>query len=300
MGKEASSSSDNKELSDFLRSRRARVAPEQAGVVPGASRRVPGLRREEVAFSAGLSVDYYIRLERGRVGNASEAVLEAVARALRLDDTERAHLFHLARPGSVVRASRPEVPRRVRPGAHALLEVLADTPAMILDGRMDVLALNRMARAMFVDFEAIPVRERNLAMFVFLDPAARELFIDWEMAARMVVAGLHLYAGRNPDDPRLNELIGHLSATDADFDRWWSAHDVEEFSHGTRRYRHPLLGEVVLDYETLVFPGDPDQWLYICTAPPGSPSSAALHSLADRIGDPDGDPGRRPPRAGPP
>ncbi|MFF3945593.1 helix-turn-helix transcriptional regulator [Streptomyces sp. NPDC001902] len=297
MARAASGSGDNKELSDFLRSRRARVAPEQAGVTPGASRRVPGLRREEVAFSAGLSVDYYIRLERGRVANASEAVLEAVARALRLDDAERAHLFNLARPQSVVRASQPEVPRRVRPGAYALLEVLADSPAMILDGRMDVLAVNRMARALFVDFDAMPVRERNLARFVFLDPAARELFIDWDMAARMVVTGLHLYAGQNPDDTRLTELIGHLSAADADFSRWWSAHDVEVFSHGTRRCRHPLLGEFVLDYETLVFPGDPDQWLYVCMAPPGSPSAEALRSLAGRIGESDTGPERRSPPA---
>jgi transcriptional regulator with XRE-family HTH domain len=284
MAKASSASGDNKELSNFLRSRRARVTPEQAGVTPGASRRVPGLRREEVALSAGLSADYYIRLERGRVANASEAVLEAVARALRLDDAERAHLFNLARPQSVVRASRPAHPRRVRPGAYALLEVLRDTPAMILDGRMDVLALNAMARAIFVDFEAMPARERNFARFMFLDPAARELFIEWDMAAHMLVTGLHLYAGRHPDDPQLTELVGQLSAADADFRQWWAAQDVEEFSHGTRHYRHPLLGEITLNYETLVFPGDPGQWLFVSTAEPGSRSSAALRTLAGRIG----------------
>ncbi|MFJ6632718.1 helix-turn-helix transcriptional regulator [Streptomyces sp. NPDC091376] len=284
MAKTSSGSGDNKELSDFLRSRRARVAPEQAGVTPGASRRVPGLRREEVALLAGLSADYYIRLERGRAANASEEVLEAVARALRLDDVERAHLFNLARPQSVARASKPAVPRRVRPGAYALLEALRDTPAMILDGRMDVLALNRMARAIYVDFEIMPVRERNMARFIFLDPAARELFIDWDMAARMVVTGLHLYAGRHPNDPRLTELLDQLSAVDEDFHRWWAAHDVEEFAHGTRHYRHPLLGEVTLNYESLIFPGDPDQWLFVSTAEPGSPSSTALRTLAGRIG----------------
>ncbi|MEU9291601.1 helix-turn-helix transcriptional regulator [Streptomyces sp. NPDC048275] len=285
MGTTSSGSGDNKELSDFLRSRRARVTPEQVGVTPGASRRVPGLRREEVALLAGLSADYYIRLERGRVANASEAVLEAVARALRLDDVERAHLFNLARPQSVARASRPAVPWRVRPGAYALLEVLRDAPAMILDGRMDVLALNRMACAIYADFDAVPARERNLARFIFLDPAARELFIDWDMAARMVVTGLHLYAGRHPNDPQLTELTDQLSAVDEDFRRWWAAHDVEEFSHGTRRYRHPLLGEVTMNYEALIFPGDPDQWLLVSTAPPGSPSSEALRTLAGRIGD---------------
>ncbi|MGX1549461.1 helix-turn-helix transcriptional regulator [Streptomyces adustus] len=284
MGTMPSGSGGNKELSDFLRSRRARVAPEQVGVTPGASRRVPGLRREEVALLAGLSVDYYIRMERGRVANASEAVLEAVARALRLDDAERAHLFNLARPQSVVRVSRPAVAWRVRPGAYALLEVLRDVPAMILDGRMDVLALNRMACAIYADFDAVPTRERNLARFIFLDPAARELFIDWDMAAHMVVTGLHLYAGRNPKDLQLTELVDQLSAVDKDFRRWWAAHDVEEFSHGTRHYRHPLLGEVTLDYEVLVFPDDPDQWLFVNTAQPGSPSSEALRTLAGRIG----------------
>jgi transcriptional regulator with XRE-family HTH domain len=283
MGKAPPGSGDNKELSDFLRSRRARVTPEQAGITAGASRRVPGLRREEVALSAGLSVDYYIRLERGRVANASEAVLEAVARALRLDDVERAHLFNLARPQSVVRSSEPAVPRRVRPGAYALLEVLRDTPAMIVDGCMDVLAANRMARALFADFEAMPARERNLARFVFLDPAARELFIDWDIAARMIVTGLHLYAGRHPNDPQLAEIINQLSAVDEDFRRWWAAQDVEEFTRGTRRYRHPLLGEVTLEHETLIFPGEPEQWLIVNTAEPGSPSSQALRILASRI-----------------
>lgn len=156
---------------------------------------------------------------------------------------------------------------------------------MILDGRMDVLAVNRMACAMYVDFDAVPARERNLARYIFLDPAARELFVDWDMAARMVVTGLHLYAGRHPNDPRLTELIDQLSAVDEDFRRWWAAQDVEEYSHGTRHYRHPLIGEVTLDYESLVFPGDPDQWLFVSTAQPGSPSSEALRTLASRIGD---------------
>ncbi|KOV53241.1 XRE family transcriptional regulator [Streptomyces sp. AS58] len=277
------SSSDNVELSDYLRSRRARVAPDQVGVTARKGRRVPGLRREEVALSAGLSVDYYIRLERGRVANVSEAVLDSVARALQLDDVERAHLFHLARPQSLAQASQCITLQRVRPGAHTLLEVLCDAPAMILSGRLDVLDLNRMARAMFADFAAMPARDRNLARFTFLDPVARELHLDWNKSACMIVTGLHLYAGRYPNDPQLSELIAQLSDSDEDFRRWWAAHDVEEFSHGTRHYLHPLLGEVTLNYENLIFPGDPEQWLYVSTAEPGSPSFESLRILASGI-----------------
>ncbi|MFF7209726.1 helix-turn-helix transcriptional regulator [Streptomyces sp. NPDC008238] len=286
MGVTTSGSVDNKELSDFLRSRRARVTPEQAGVTPRGGRRVPGLRREEVALLAGLSADYYIRLERGRVANASESVLDAVGRALRLDDVERAHLFNLARPRSVARTSRPAVPGRVRPGAHALLTLLSDVPAIIFDERLDVLALNSMARAVFVDFEAMPACERNFAQFMFLDPAARELFADWDEAAQMVVAGLHLHAGRHPNDPQRIELIDQLSAGNEDFRGWWASHDVEGFSHGIRHYRHPLLGEITLTFETLTFPGDPGQWLSVNAPEPGSPSSASLQILAGRIRDP--------------
>ncbi|MFJ9457478.1 helix-turn-helix domain-containing protein [Kitasatospora sp. NPDC101447] len=270
----------NLELRDFLRSRRARVSPDEAGLGPaGGGRRVPGLRREEVARLAGISVDYYVRLERGRNPNASAQVLEAVARALRLDAAERAHLSDLVRPRPGSGRRRPVAPQRVRPGLLRLLDSLADTPAMIMGHRLDVLAANTLAKALYTDFDTLPHRERNLARFIFLDPAARDLLTDWDTAARGTVAALRLYAGRHPHDPRLTELVGELSVHDEDFRQWWADHDVLEYTHGTKHYRHPLVGELALDYESLTLPDDPDQALYLYTAEPGSPSAHALRLL---------------------
>ncbi|WP_079124718.1 helix-turn-helix transcriptional regulator [Streptomyces lushanensis] len=271
----------NTELREFLRSRRARITPEQAGLSPqGGTRRVPGLRREEVARLAGVSVDYYVRLERGRTASVSENVLDAVARALRLDDTERGHLLAVARR---TRAHRtPTAPQRVRPGLYRVLETVGDAPAMVLGRRMDVLAANRLARALFTDFEALPHRERNMVRFIFLDEAARELYIDWESSARGSVAALHLYAGRHPDDPLLAELIGELSLRDEDFRRWWADHDVLRRTHGTKRYHHPVVGDLDLEYEALTPAADPEQTLGLHTAEPGSPSERALRLLAGR------------------
>ncbi|MEU8587429.1 helix-turn-helix transcriptional regulator [Streptomyces sp. NPDC048664] len=271
----------NLELRDFLRSRRARVGPDEVGLGPHAGRRrVPGLRREEVAQLAGVSVDYYVRLERGRTPNASSAVLDAVARALRLDQAERAHLFDLARPRPGSGRRRPTPPQRVRPGLLRILDALTATPAMILGHRLDVLAANPLAKALYTDFDALPHRDRNLARFVFLDPTAHDLLADWETAARGTVAALRLYAGRHPHDARLNELVGELSVRDEDFRQWWADHDVLRYTHGIKPYRHPLVGELDLAYESLTLPDDPDQSLYLYTAEPGSPSAHALDLLA--------------------
>ncbi|MFF4834899.1 helix-turn-helix transcriptional regulator [Streptomyces sp. NPDC001315] len=278
---------DNTELREFLRSRRARVTPDEAGLAPsGTVRRVPGLRREEVAQLAGVSVDYYVRLERGRQTNMSEAVLDAIARALRLTGDEREHLFALAKP---VR-NRPRVlpPQRVRPALYRILETLTETPALIIGRRTDVLAANKPARALYIDFEALPRRERNLARFTFLDDRARSLYADWEAVAHAAVAALHLYAGRHPYDPQLAELIGDLSLRDADFRRWWADHDVRRRTHGAKHFHHPLVGDLHLDYEALAVTADPDQVLGIYTAEPGSPSAAALRLLADWTSEPDG------------
>ncbi|MFF3754852.1 helix-turn-helix transcriptional regulator [Streptomyces sp. NPDC002018] len=271
----------DEELREFLRSRRARITPEEAGLGPGAGvRRVRGLRREEVARLAGINVDYYIRLERGRGVNASREVLDAVARALRLDPVERTHLLRLARPQRQRERRRPLPPQRVRPAVRQIMEGLEPKPAMVLGRRTDVLAANRTARALYTDFDAMPARERNLARYLFLDASARDLLADWERNASQAVASLRLYGGRSPHDPLLVELIGELSLASPEFRTWWAGHDVHQHTHGAKTFRHPLVGELTLAYELLGVPDDVDQLLTVFTAEPGSPSERALHLLA--------------------
>lgn len=269
----------NTELRDFLRSRRARLTPAEAGLPPTPGiRRVSGLRREEVARLAGVSVDYYVRLERGRHLHASTSVLDAIARALHLDDLEHAHLLRLAKPSP----ARPRVlpPQRVRPGLRLLLDSLTQVPALVYGRRLDVLAANPLAHALYGDFEALPQRSRNMARLVFLDDRFRSLYTDWEDAARSIVATLRLYAGKYPHDPALAELIGELSVRDADFRRWWAGHDVFQRTHGTKQFHHPVVGDLVLGYEAFTAADDPEQTLGISTAEPGSPSAERLKLLA--------------------
>jgi transcriptional regulator with XRE-family HTH domain len=269
------------EIREFLRTRRARITPDQAGLAPHAgARRVPGLRREEVAQLAGVSVDYYVRLERGRTQGVSETVLDAVARALQLDDTERAHLFDLAQPTAArARSRRPLAPQRVRPAVYRALDSLS-VPAVVQGRRMDVLAANRLGYALIADFQSRPHRERNAARFVFLDDAARSLYTDWERVAGDCVATLRLYAGRNPDDPQLTELIGELSLHSDAFRRLWADHDVLAHTTGTKRLHHPLVGDLTLEYVVLSVEGDPDQTFIIYTPEPASPSAEAIGILA--------------------
>lgn len=269
----------NAELREFLRSRRAKITPEQAGMpLREGARRVPGLRREEVAYLAGVSVDYYVRLERGRTANVSDSVLDAVARALQLNGTERSHLYAVARPTRV--RPRPPSPQKVRPGLHRVLQSLNDVPALVLGHRLDVLASNRLARAFYTDFDVLPARERNMVRFMFLDEAARDFYVDWAAAARGIVASLHLYAGSHPRDPLLAELVGELSIGDPDFRKWWAEHDVFRRTYGAKLYHHPVVGELSLGYESFNPTGDPDQTLGIHTAEIGSPSESALRLLA--------------------
>ncbi|ANS63331.1 Helix-turn-helix protein [Streptomyces lincolnensis] len=274
----------NAELGDFLRTRRARLSPGDAGVVPGGGvRRVPGLRREEVASLAGVSADYYTRLEQGRHPHVSEAVLDAVARALRLDDDERDHLFNLARPRTPRsrRHRRPERVQRARPEVHRMLDVLNGvTAAFVTNHRQDVLAANPLARALITDWDELPYRDRNFARYVLLDPTARELYTNWDEVAERVVADLRLVAGRHPDDARLNELIGEAIVKVPEFGAWWDSHRVALCAYGTQRFHHPLVGEFALHHETLTLPSDPDQALCVYTAEPGSPSAQTLALLA--------------------
>lgn len=267
------------ELRDFLRSRRARLTPADVGlpVTPGV-RRVPGLRREEIAQLANLSVDYYMRLEQGRDINVSEDVLKAVADVLRLREDERTHLYDLARPIQSRRKPRPQ-PHRVRPGILALVQTLP-TPAFVVDQRLDVLATNQIARALLFDFDAHPRPERNHARWVFLEPQARERYLDWEEVARDCVATLRMHAGRHPDDLELAALVGELTVKSPEFSRWWADHEVLVRSHGSKRYYHPTIGELTVAYEALPLPDAGDQTLFVYTVEPGSASEQTLQLLA--------------------
>lgn len=268
------------ELAEFLRSRRARISPDAAGVPAyHGRRRVDGLRREEVAQLAGVSVDYYVRLEQGRTTNVSEAVLDAVARALELDAEEHAHLRRLTRPARAAR--RPAPPQRVRPQIRHLLDAMTDVAAYVVGRRTDVLAWNRLGAALIADFDALPGQQRNFARLLFGDEtAAQELFPDWPAKARDLVAFLHVDAGRHPDDPALAALVGELALHSERFRRLWADHPVHDKGHTTASLRHPVIGTVDLAYEALRLPDDPEQLLVTYSAPPGSDAATALRLLA--------------------
>ncbi|MFI6104561.1 helix-turn-helix domain-containing protein [Streptomyces sp. NPDC051310] len=271
------------ELSEFLRSRRARLKPEDVGLPDfGRHRRVPGLRREELAQLAGVSVAYYTRLEQGNGRNVSTEVLDAIARALRLTEAERAHLTHLAKPmHKKKRRAAATRAHAVRPQLQHLLDAMEGVPAYLLGRRLDIVAWNRMARALLGDFAALEPDERNMAWQVFLAPGARDLYADWDAKATEVVSVLRMYAGCSADDPRLSALVGELSVKSPEFRTLWAAHTVQDKGHGTKRLRHPLVGELTLTYETLRVPDDHDLALVTYTAEPGSPSADALRLLAN-------------------
>jgi transcriptional regulator with XRE-family HTH domain len=270
------------EIREFLASRRAKISPAKAGLTPtGTVRRVPGLRREEVAQLAGLSVDYYTRLERGRAEGVSESVLDAIARTLQLDDSERGYLFELAKPSSArSRSGRPLPVQRVRQGIYQLIDAMETIPAVVQGRNMNILATNRMGRTLYADFDSRPVRERNWARFVYFDPAAASLFRDWEQPANDCVAMLRLYAGRFPGDKQLAQLIGELSMHSDYFRQKWVDYNVRSHNTGTKRFHHPLVGDLDLQYEAMPVPGDNDQLLVTYTAEPASPSAERLALLA--------------------
>jgi len=268
------------ELSEFLRTRRARLKPEDVGLPDfGRHRRVPGLRREELAQLAGVSVAYYTRLEQGNGRNVSAEVLDSIARALRLTDAEHAHLTHLAKPKQHKKkpAGRPQ---QVRRGLLQLLDALDGVPAYVSGRRTDILAWNRMAAAVFGDWGELPAQERNWARMVFLQPEYRDLFVEWEQKASDVVSFLRMDAGCYPDDPRLSALVGELSVKSEEFRRLWATHDVREKSYGVKHLRHPLVGELKLNFEAFRLADDEGQALMTYHAEPGSPSAEALRLLA--------------------
>lgn len=270
-------------MRDFLVSRRARITPEQAGLPAyGGNRRVAGLRREEVALLAGVSIDYYTRLERGRAHGASDSVLEGIARALHLDEAERAHLFDLARAcaPAAPRAPRRPSPQQVRPSVRRILDSMTTTPAYVRNARLDILAANQLGAALFAPILTSPAQPPNNARFLFLDPAAPEFYPGWERQAQDVVAMLRAEAGRSPHDKGLSNLIGELSTRSENFRTWWAAHNVRFHRTGVKRFRHPVVGDLTLTFEALDLAADSGLRISAYTAEPGTPSDDALNVLA--------------------
>ncbi|MET0423340.1 MAG: helix-turn-helix transcriptional regulator [Actinoplanes sp.] len=265
------------ELGDFLKARRRQLSPAAAGLPDGGRRRVPGLRREEVALLASISPDYYTRLEQGR-RLAAETVLDALARVLRLDEDERAYLFELS--GKEAARPRRRRAQRVQPQLQRLLDDLTSTPAMVLGHCTDILAWNPLAAALFTDFAQLPEDQRNFVRLVFCDPAVRAMYVDWDHVARSCVAQLRMEAARDPGSPRLAMLVGELSVRDPDFRRWWGDHRVASRTAGAKTLRHPVAGELNLDWSTLTDATDPDQQLIALTAEPGTRSHDGLRLLS--------------------
>ena len=269
------------EIREFLTSRRARITPDQVGLADFGARRVPGLRREEVAVLAGVSVPYYTRLERGDMSGVSESVLEALARALQLDDAERAHLFDLARAAQPVaaRPRRRQTRQRVRPEVQWTLDAISGAAAIVGNERLDILAANQLGRALFSELYAGPARPANHARFVFLDPRAEAFYADWDRAATDTVAILRSAAGRDPHDRALSDLVGELTTQSEDFRTRWAAHNVRIHRTAVKHLHHPVVGDLSLNFESLDLAADPGLTISTYTAEPGSRSEKALRLL---------------------
>ena len=277
---------DNRaEVREFLMTRRARLTPEAAGIPAGTGRRVAGLRRSEVAMLAGVSVEYYAKLERGTIAGASASVLDALSRALQLNDAEHSHLLDLARTADGVPSSGRARRRAVKAGPPRAslqwaLEAMTDAVAVVRDQRQDIVAFNDLARAFYAPLIGDGGRTPNLARFQFVDPASHEFYPDWELFAEMCVAVIRAEAGRDPHGKGIQDLVGELSTRSELFRTLWAAHDVRTHGTGTKRFNHPLVGELTLVFEELAITAEPGRVLLIYTAEPGSPSAERLRLLA--------------------
>lgn len=269
------------EVREFLSSRRARLSPQDAGLpVYGGNRRVAGLRREEVALLAGVSVDYYVRLERGNLAGASESVLDAIATTLKLDEAEREYLFDLARAAGPSRRKARKTPGGVRPAVLQVLDAISDAPAWVRNGRHDIIAANPIGRALYAPVFDDPRRPVNTTRFTYLDPAARTFWRDYDRIAWDAAAMLRLEAGRNPHDPDLIRLVGELSTQSELFRQRWASQDVTYHRSGTKRLHHPVVGDLDLNFESMELPSEPGLVLNVYTAPAGSPTADGLKLLA--------------------
>ncbi|MER6162458.1 helix-turn-helix transcriptional regulator [Streptomyces sp. NPDC001868] len=268
------------ELGSFLKARRAELSPRTVGLPDTGGRRVPGLRREEVALLAAISSDYYTRLEQGRIQSPDPSTLATLAHVLHLDDHQRDHLFELA--GRQRARHRRPAAQKAHPQLRRLLDDLTACPGVVLGRRMDILAWNPLAAALLTDFAKVPEDRRNCVRIVFTDPAMRTLYADWRAVARGCVSHLRMTAAKYPDDPRLASLVGELSVEDRDFGKWWGSRQVPSRRLGMKRFHHPVVGELVLDWDTLTCGGAPDQELVVWTAEPGTPSYVGLRDLAAR------------------
>jgi transcriptional regulator with XRE-family HTH domain len=283
---------DNRgEVREFLMSRRAKVTPGDVGIPAGPNRRVRGLRRTEVAMLAGVSVEYYSKLERGAIAGASSSVLDAISRALRLDDTERTHLLDLARAADGIPASgrtRRRATKRSasRPSLAWALDAITDGIAFVRNPRQDLLATNALGRVFYAPVIGDGGRTPNLARFQFLDPASRDFYPEWDLFAQMCVAIMRAEAGRDPHDRGLQDLVGELSTQSDTFRRLWGAHDVRTHGTGTKRFVHPEVGELVLAYEELAITAEPGLILIVYTAEPGSASAERLRLLGSLAAEP--------------
>lgn len=275
---------DNRlQVREFLTSRRAKITPAQVGLPVAGQRRVPGLRRSEVAALAEMSVEYYAKLERGSLAGVSAGVLDAIARALRLDDAERAHLLRLAHEAdgsnAILRPRRPKQPT-ARPSLQWMLDAITTAPAIIGNNRSDLLAANHLGRAMYCDVYADPTRPPNFARFTFLDSSARRFYPYWDLVADMCVANLRTSAGKDPHDKGLHDLVGELSTRSDDFRRRWGAHNVRTHGTGIKHFHHHIVGDLTLAYESMDLRAEPDLTMTLYAAEPGSPSEDALRLLA--------------------
>jgi transcriptional regulator with XRE-family HTH domain len=267
------------ETRTFLQSRRAKITPEQAGLAPGGNCRVPGLRRVEVAMLAGVSVEYYTRMERGNLAGVSESVLDAVARALDLDETERGHLFDLARASGTTARRRKPVQPTVRPSVQRIIDALTGVPAFVRNNRFDFVATNPLGRALFSEAYAGTLGPVNIMRFTFLDPRATRFFVDWDREARNSVGALRVETGRNPYDRELSDLVGELATRSDAFRTLWADHNVHVYLSGTKRIRHPDVGELVLAHDVMQLAGDDGLAMCTYSADPGSSSEDGLKLL---------------------